>query len=131
MARASSVIALLGIGGLAGCTTVGQVSNLSTDPACAAQFEDALADIFTSQRETPADAAHLAGLTHRMVALGNLGPRPFAVPAPSGTDYYLLVESSRTVCKLRLYGRVRGFTRVTNNISWIESRELPACRCSG
>ena len=52
------------------------------------------------------------------------------VSAPSGTDYSLFVEPTDEGCLLRLCGRQKGFTSYTNNITWIETRPLPACRCT-
>lgn len=111
------------------CTTVGQIANLGSDPACGDHFEDALIDILTSQKEANDAATRLAYLTRLQLTFDDTGPRPFAISAPSGTDYYLLVDPKPATCTLRLYGRVRGMTRYTNNLTWIESRELPGCQC--
>lgn len=114
---------------LAGCTTVGQVRNIE-DPSCSAAFERELASILVAQHESSADAEALAASTRAMLASIALGPRPFMVSAPSGTDYSLFVEPTDEGCLLRLCGRQKGFTSYTNNITWIETRPLPACRCT-
>ena len=114
---------------LAGCTTVGQVRNLA-DTACGDAFERQLASILTAQQEADGDARHLASRTRLLLETGTLGPRPFTIAAPSGTDYALFVEPAEPACLLRLYGRQKGFTRYTNNLTWIETRPLPECRCT-
>ncbi|MCK9538011.1 hypothetical protein [Dokdonella sp.] len=114
---------------LTACSTVGQVSNLA-DATCATAFEDALAAILVGQGEAPADARALAARARMTLAGEQPGPRPFALAAPSGTDYHLFVAPAQPACQLRLYGRVKGFTRYTNNLTWIDARPLPACRCT-
>jgi len=114
---------------VAGCTTVGQVRNIE-DPDCSASFERELASILVAQHETSADAEALAAGTRGMLAGVELGPRPFLVSAPSGTDYSLFVEPTDDGCLLRLYGRQKGFTSYTNNLTWIETRSLAECTCT-
>lgn len=125
MAVASIALAAV----LGGCTTVGQVRNLDDD-ACGAAFETGVASILTAQHEAAADAARLGAQARARLTSGALGPRPFALAAPSGTDYFLFVEPAEPVCMLRLYGRQKGFTRYTNNLTWIETRALPGCDCT-
>lgn len=114
---------------LSGCTTVGQVRNLE-DPACRQSLESGVAQILLAQGENAGEAERLAQRTVSALYLSPDGPRPFALAANSGTDYHFIVQPTRTLCQLRLYGRVRGFTRVTNNLTWIESRPLVGCECS-
>lgn len=114
---------------VAGCTTVGQVRNLG-DASCANAFERQLASILVAQHETDADARGLAARATQALVASAPGPRPFLVEAPSGTDYSLFVEPAEPTCLLRLYGRQHGFTRYTNNLTWIETRPLPECRCT-
>lgn len=128
--RSTTAALLLACGALlGGCTTVGQVRNLG-EVACGEAFEDGIASILSAQRETVEDAAQLAARARAALAGGALGPRPFAISAPSGTDYYLFVEPAEPTCLLRLYGRQQGFTRYTNNLTWIESRPLAGCSCT-
>lgn len=112
-----------------GCTTVGQVRNLEA-PACRRSLESGVAQILLAQGENAGEAERLAQRTVSALDLSPDGPRPFALAANSGTDYHFIVQPTRTLCQLRLYGRVRGFTRVTNNLTWIESRPLVGCECS-
>ncbi len=114
---------------LSGCTTVGQVRNLEA-PACRRSLESGVAQILLAQGENAGEAERLAQRTVSALDLSPDGPRPFALAANSGTDYHFIVQPTRSGCQLRLYGRVRGFTRVTNNLTWIESRPLAGCECS-
>lgn len=115
---------------LAGCTTtMGQLTNAG-ESTCAAALQGALEDVLVAQGETAPDAAALASRARHTLAQVRLGPRPFRVAAPSGTDYAFFVEPTREACVLRLYGRQRGFTRYTNNLTWIDSRPLTGCDCA-
>lgn len=114
---------------LAACTHVGEVRNLH-EASCGTGFERELASILVAEKESPEAAAALAARTRAALADAALGPRPFALAAPSGTDYHFIVEPTREGCWLRLYGRRRGFTTLTNNLTWIASRALPGCECS-
>ena len=124
--QAALAAAVLAVGG---CRTVGQVSNLDA-ASCADDFERALGSILLAQGEEAGDAAVLAHDARRELAGGRYGPRPFLVGAPSGIDYSLFIEPTTPACLLRLYGRQKGFTRYTNNLTWIETRAMPACRCT-
>jgi hypothetical protein len=68
------------------CQTVAQVSNLSDVP-CNASFESQLSSVLTEQGERPDVADSLAHRTYRILTTAQLGPRPFLVASPSGTDY--------------------------------------------
>jgi hypothetical protein len=113
----------------AGCASVSQVTNLA-ESACQDSFKDGLISILKSQGETPDNALELERRTERMLRSGAFGPRPFLVSSPSGTDYTFFVDHKGARCLLRLYGRQKGFWSYTNNLTYIETRALPACACS-
>ncbi len=121
MLTASSIL-------LAGCATVAQVTNLAEAP-CNASFEGALSSILTEQGEKKDIADSLAHRTYLMLSSAELGPRPFVVPSPSGTDYFLFIQKKPESCLLRLYGRQKGFMSYTNNLTYISTRELSGCSC--
>ena len=113
----------------AGCATVGKIDTLD-DAACRSAFDDGIASILISQKESP-EVAH--GLARRVASTNvfvHAGPRPFLVASPSGTDYEFFVEVKDKQCMLRLYGRYKGFSSYTNNLTYIATEALPQCRCS-
>ena len=112
-----------------GCTSVAQVTNLA-ESACQASFETEMAAVLSAEGETLENATGLAHSATMMLTLGDLGPRPFLVAAPSGTDYSFFVEKTKSSCILRLYGRQKGFVSYTNNLTYIDSRPLPGCSCA-
>ena len=112
----------------AGCTTVAQLSNL-TDATCGASFESQLSSVLTEQGEKADAAAALAHQTYWILTTAQLGPRPFLVAAPSGTDYSFFVQKKSDRCLLRLYGRQKGFVSYTNDLTYISTRELAGCAC--
>jgi hypothetical protein len=112
----------------AGCTTIAQVANL-TEAQCNASFESRLASILTEQGEKDEVAATLAQRTYLKLTTAELGPRPFLVASPSGTDYTFFIQKKRNHCLLRLYGRRKGFVSYTNNLTYISTRELSGCTC--
>ena len=111
------------------CTSVAQLTNLA-DASCQTSFETEMQTILSGQGETPENAAKLAHRAVTILTLGDLGPRPFLVAAPSGTDYSFFVEKTKSGCILRLYGREKGFVSYTNNLTYIDSRPLQGCSCS-
>jgi hypothetical protein len=111
-----------------GCTTIAHVVNLKDAP-CAASFETGLSSILTEQGEKSDVAQTLAHRAYRINTTADYGPRPFYVGAPSGTDYAFFVQKKDDRCLLRLYGRQKGFTSYTNNLTYISTRELPGCAC--
>jgi hypothetical protein len=111
-----------------GCTSVAQVSNL-TDGPCGASFESHLSSVLTEQGEKPDVADSLAHHTYMLLTTAQIGPRPFLVASPSGTDYSFFVQRKTDRCLLRLYGRQKGFTSYTNDITYIATRDLPGCAC--
>ena len=104
-------------------------SNLAESP-CQASFETEMAAVLSAEGETPENATALAHSALTILTLGDLGPRPFLVAAPSGTDYSFFVEKTKSSCILHLYGRQKGFVSYTNNLTYIDSRPLPGCSCA-
>jgi hypothetical protein len=111
------------------CTSVARITNLP-DFACRASFETELAAVLVKQGETPGSAATLAHRTVTVLTVADLGPRPFLVASPSGTDYSFFVEQKKSGCTLRLYGRQKGFVSYTNDLTYIDSRSLQGCSCA-
>jgi len=64
-----------------------------------------------------------------MIEFAQLGPRPFVVSSSSGADYEFFVQKKKQGCLLRLFGRTKGFTSYTNNLTYIATRPLPGCAC--
>ena len=119
----------LGLFFLSGCTTVAQVTTWS-DESCRQKVKDQLQSILTDEGEQGDIANRLAVNTTVVLATGSLGPRPFGVSSPSGTDYSLFVQRKGEGCLLRLFGRQKGFTRYTNNLTYISTRSLDGCACA-
>lgn len=118
----------LGVLTMAGCTTMAQVSNLS-DESCRTSFTQQLSSMLTSQGESSAHSDALANKTVLTLTTYDLGPRPFAIAAPSGTDYRFFIDRKGTHCVLTLYGRRKGFISYTNNLTYIATESLPGCAC--
>lgn len=114
---------------LAGCTAVARVTNPTT-PECQTSLRAGFDEILLAQEEKPDVAKALADAAATSLATVDLGPRPFAVSSPSGADYLFFLESTDEGCLLRLYGRQKGFTSYTNNLTYIETRPLPGCGCA-
>jgi hypothetical protein len=81
----------------AGCTTIAQVANL-TEAQCNASFESQLTSILTEQGEKDEVAATLTHGTYLMLTAAEMGPRPFLVASPSGTDYTFFIQKKRNHC---------------------------------
>jgi hypothetical protein len=113
----------------AGCTPVAQVTTLS-DASCRDAIASRLSKILEAQDERPPVAAELAASTTRGLQAYDLGPRPFLVASPSGTDYAFFVQRDGEKCLLRLYGKQKGFVSYTNNLTYIATEPLPTCRCA-
>lgn len=114
---------------LSGCTTVAQITTLS-DESCRERVRGQLESVLVEEGEQPEMANRLAVNTTLVLATGSLGPRPFGVSSPSGTDYSFFVQRNGETCLLRLYGRQKGFTRYTNNLTYISTRALEGCACA-
>ena len=112
---------------LTGCATVAEVE--LTEDSCRQSFQDALSSILVEQHETPEVAAELADRTREILERAQLGPRPFVVSSSSGADYEFFVQKKSSACLLRLYGRQKGFTSYTNDLTYIATRPLPGCAC--
>jgi hypothetical protein len=126
--RFPACLALAAAVSSAGCTTVAQVTNLA-DAGCGPSFESRLSSVLTEQGETTEVAATLAHHAYLILTTAQLGPRPFLVAAPSGTDYSFFVQKKSERCLLRLYGRQKGFVSYTNDLTYISTRELAGCAC--
>ncbi len=124
-----SIVTGLMVWGLGGCTKVAQVTTLS-DELCHHTVRDQLNAILLDEGEKPEIANRLSVNTTTVLATGALGPRPFGVSSPSGADYSFFVERTNRECLLRLYGRRKGFTRYTNNLTYIATRSLEGCACA-
>jgi len=111
----------------AGCTTVAEVE--LTQESCRVSFQDALSSILVEQHEAPDVAQQLAEHTREALERAQLGPRPFVISSSSGADYEFFVQKKSSGCLLRLYGRQKGFTSYTNDLTYIATRPLPNCTC--
>ncbi len=110
---------------LAGCTSTAMLTTLDRGE-CRDATVAAIVDVLRAQGETE----HVDALASDAVAaLPQLGPRPFLVMGPSGTDYSFFVQRKEATCLLRLYAREKGFTSYVNNMTYIETRSLAPCGC--
>lgn len=116
------------LGGAIGCTTMATLTNVGDQP-CRQNFASALSDILIEEGEPPERAQRLIENADSIGSVFDYGPRPFAVSSHSGTDYLFFVEKKGEDCLLRLYGRQKGFTRYTNNLTYIRTKELSGCQC--
>ncbi len=112
-----------------GCASVAKVTSLG-DNACREAFAAAMTSVLVAQAEPPEVAARLAQGAVETLAATDIGPRPFVVASPSGTDYAFFVERTDGACVLRLYGRQKGFVSYTNNLTYIATQPLAPCRCA-
>ena len=112
-----------------GCATVAQVTTLS-ERACFEAMRNGLDSILVEQEENPEVAGRLASDATAKLEAGGLGPRPFLLRSSSGVDYSFFVQRKDDGCLLRLYGRDKGFTSYTNNLTYIATRPLAPCGCS-
>lgn len=128
-ARSSWTLGLGIVFTIAGCATVVKVTNLSEE-SCGASFTRQLSAILTREGERPEAAGALADRTVFTLTTYDLGPRPFIIAAPSGTDYRFFVERKGADCVLTLFGRQKGFVSYTNNLTYIATEILPDCTCT-
>ena len=110
------------------CAHVAQIDNFA-DASCSGEFEQSLSSILTTQNEKEDVARDLAHRTFIVLTRIDRGPRPFFVSSPSGTDYTFFIDKKRDRCLLRLYGKQKGFRSYTNNLTYIETRQLSVCTC--
>ena len=122
--RTASV--LLSTALLAGCATIGEVD--LSDEVCASTFRGQIASILAGQGENEEEAQAIAQRAVVAMDFGGAGRRPFVVGSRT-TDYTFFVQKKKEGCLLRLLSRERGFTRYTNDITYIDSRKLPGCLC--
>ena len=127
--RSVRLMALALVGISAGCTTMAQVTNLS-DAACRTSFVRQLSAIMTAEGEPQEAADKAANQAVGALSTLELGPRPFAIAASSGTDYRFFVQRKGSDCVVNLYGRQKGFVSYTNNLTYIATQPLPACTCA-
>lgn len=104
------------------------VTNVRDQP-CRQNFASALSDILVEEGEELERAQKVVDHAETIGVVFDYGPRPFSVSSQSGTDYLFFVEQKSEECLLRLYGRQKGFTRYTNNLTYIRTKELPGCQC--
>lgn len=112
-----------------GCTTMAQLTNLS-DASCRTSLTHQLSAILMTEGEGPVVAEALAGKTVITLSTHDLGPRPFVIAAPSGTDYRFFIDRKGIDCVLTLFGRRKGFVSYTNNVTYIATETLPDCTCT-
>jgi hypothetical protein len=112
-----------------GCTMVAKVTNLSEE-SCRTSFTHHLSSILTQEGEKPESADALADKTVSTLTTYDLGPRLFAIAAPSGTDYRFFINQKGADCVLTLFGRRKGFISYTNNLTYIATEILPNCTCA-
>ena len=124
--KALAAVAILVVGG---CATVAQVTTLS-DQNCRNTFVDQMSSILVEQGEKQEVSDKLAESTTTVLLTVSLGPRPFVVASPSGSDYGFFVEKKSSECLLRLFSRQKGFTRYRNNLTYIATRSLTGCMCA-
>jgi hypothetical protein len=112
-----------------GCASVATVTNLSNE-SCRTSFTRQLSVILTQEGEQSKIADALADKTLSTLTTYDLGPRPFAIAAPSGTDYRFFINHKGADCVLTLFGRRKGFISYTNNVTYIATEILPDCTCA-
>ena len=86
--------------------------------------------MLSHQGEKPDVSTALASKTAATLMTYDLGPRPFVVVAPSGTDYRFFINRKGIDCVLTLYGRQKGFVSYRNNLTYIATEILPRCTCA-
>jgi ABC-type oligopeptide transport system substrate-binding subunit len=112
-----------------GCASVAKVTNLSEE-SCRTSFTYHLSSILTQESEKPEIADALAHKTISTLTTYDLGPRPFAIAAPSGADYRFFIDQKGADCVLILFGRRKGFISYTNNLTYIATEIVPDCTCA-
>ena len=112
-----------------GCASVSMVMNLSEE-SCHTSFTRHLSVILTQEGEKPEIADALAHKTVSTLTTYDLGPRPFGIAAPSGTDYRFFIDHKGADCVLTLFGRRKGFISYTNNLTYIATEIVPDCTCA-
>ena len=93
----SATVLLTLVAVTAGCTTMAQVTNFS-DESCRTSFAHQLSAILTAEGESLEAADKAATQTVSTLSTYDLGPRPFTIAAPSGTDYRFFVQRKGSAC---------------------------------
>lgn len=114
---------------LAGCATPTRIDN-PADSACQRSVQEALSGILAGQGEPPSAYEPAVAQITEPGHLWQLSSRPFVLRTASSADYGFFVARSGDACELRLFMRARGSVRYTNNLTWIDSRQLSGCRCT-
>lgn len=65
-----------------------------------------------------------------VLTMTDCATRPFAIAAPSGTDYRFFIDRKGADCVLTLFGRRKGFVSYTNDLTSIATEVLPDCTCA-
>jgi hypothetical protein len=115
-------------GGAIGCTSMATVTNVRDQP-CRQNFARALSEILVEEGEEPERAQKVVDHAAMIGSVFDYGPRPFSISSQSGTDYSFFVDKNGEECLLHLYGRQKGFSRYTNNLTYIRTKPLPGCEC--
>lgn len=110
------------------CTTMAKVTNVREQP-CQGTFATALSEILRAEGEPAEHAQRVIDNAAVLGAAFDYGPRPFTVQSRSGADYSFFVEKKGERCLLQLFSRRKGYMRYTNNLTYIQSQELPGCQC--
>jgi hypothetical protein len=84
----------------------------------------------TAEGEQSAASDALAHKTVSTFTTYDLGPRPFAIAAPSSTDYRFFIDRKGADCVLTLFGRRKGFVSYTDNLTYIATAPLSDCTCT-
>lgn len=123
------MVALLAAGGGAACSPrVARLTNPAA-PRCQASLRDAFELILVMQEEQPEVAEAMASSAVQAFTDVDLGPRPFKLSSPSGTDYAFFFDPEAGRCLLRLVGWQKAFVQYANNVTYVATRPLPGCRC--
>ncbi|MGZ9138296.1 MAG: hypothetical protein ACXW38_00780 [Nitrospira sp.] len=112
-----------------GCASVAKLTNLSEE-SCHTSFTHHLSSILTQEGEKFEIADALAHKTVSTLTTHDLGPRSFAIAAPSGTDYRFIIDQKGADCVLTLFGRRKGFISYINYLTYIATEIVPDCTCA-
>jgi hypothetical protein len=113
---------------LSSCVSIGRITNLQERP-CADSLQQRVTQVLIAQGEPPQYAAQAAQHTLWILANGYIGRRPFLASTPDA-DYGFFIElRQQHECLLRLFSIHKGFWRYTNNLTYIDTREVPTCFC--
>ncbi len=118
-------IVLWGI--LCSCASVGKITN-QDDSECLKNFQTQLALVMTEEGEPQLSAQRIASKIVAGLSFHPLGRRIFLVEGED-TDYSFFIQNNNGQCVLRLVRTRKGFTTYTNNLTYINSKDIPICRC--